>query len=182
MKTVKLTKRYPGVAALKGVDLAVERGRIVGLLGPNGSGKSTLMRIAAEQSRPSRGEIYIKGVDPGPETRALVSYSPEYDHLYEWMNVTETVDFLAPFFPSLSWRRGSYCWRRFPPWPSWSTSAGFLSTAGTALQELFSLTPWPAWLYCLSVRRDIFFFHKMPGVNEAAAGCIACIKRPVGVK
>lgn len=26
------------------------------------------------------------------------------------------------------------------------------------------------------------FFHKMPGVNEAAAGCIACIKRPVGVK
>ena len=38
-----LTKTYAGVTALDHIDLAIDPGRIVGLLGPNGSGKTTLI-------------------------------------------------------------------------------------------------------------------------------------------
>ena len=40
-----LRKRYGSVAALDGLDLAVEEGHVVGLLGPNGAGKTTALRI-----------------------------------------------------------------------------------------------------------------------------------------
>ena len=43
----KLTKTYGGVTALDHIDLAIDPGRIVGLLGPNGSGKTTLIKLAA---------------------------------------------------------------------------------------------------------------------------------------
>ncbi|MDI6618051.1 MAG: ATP-binding cassette domain-containing protein [Clostridiales bacterium] len=42
LKAVNLKKRYSSKWALRGVDLNIEKGRIVGLLGHNGSGKSTL--------------------------------------------------------------------------------------------------------------------------------------------
>ncbi|MBL3563607.1 ATP-binding cassette domain-containing protein, partial [Rhodovulum sulfidophilum] len=43
-----LTVRYGGVAALTGVDFAIDGGEIVTLVGPNGSGKSTLVRAGLE--------------------------------------------------------------------------------------------------------------------------------------
>jgi ABC-2 type transport system ATP-binding protein len=49
-----LEKRYGSVHALKGVDLEVGEGELVGLLGPNGAGKSTLVKIAVGLVRPSR--------------------------------------------------------------------------------------------------------------------------------
>jgi len=49
--------------ALRGVSLAVERGRIFGLLGPNGAGKTTLLSILATLLTPDRGDVYVLGVD-----------------------------------------------------------------------------------------------------------------------
>ena len=43
----RLTKRFPGVVAVDGVDLEIEPGRIVALLGPNGAGKSTFIQVVA---------------------------------------------------------------------------------------------------------------------------------------
>jgi len=43
----KVEKRFPGVHALKGVDLEVYSGKVVALIGENGAGKSTLMKILA---------------------------------------------------------------------------------------------------------------------------------------
>ena len=56
-----LTKQFGYRPALKGVNLSVERGRIVGLLGPNGSGKSTLIKLANGLITPTSGEILIDG-------------------------------------------------------------------------------------------------------------------------
>ena len=44
LQTYGLTKQYGSFTALSNLDLALERGKIIGLLGPNGSGKTTLMR------------------------------------------------------------------------------------------------------------------------------------------
>ncbi len=54
-------KSYPGVAALKGVDLAVYPREILGLVGENGAGKSTLMKILIGLEKPDSGEIRLRG-------------------------------------------------------------------------------------------------------------------------
>jgi len=62
--SVELTevwKKFPGVVANAGVELAVERGSIHALLGENGAGKSTLMNILAGVYRPDSGDLKIHG-------------------------------------------------------------------------------------------------------------------------
>lgn len=54
-------KSYGQVEALKGVDLSVARGEIVGLLGDNGAGKSTIIKVLSGAVRLTSGEIRIGG-------------------------------------------------------------------------------------------------------------------------
>ncbi|HEY4223636.1 MAG TPA: ABC transporter ATP-binding protein, partial [Myxococcota bacterium] len=53
----------PGVVALQNFDVAVERGRVLGIVGKNGSGKSTLLRALARQVPSPRGQLFVDGVD-----------------------------------------------------------------------------------------------------------------------
>ncbi|MDP1911741.1 ABC transporter ATP-binding protein [Brevundimonas sp.] len=54
-----------GLTVLKGVDLDVMPGEVVGLIGPSGSGKSSLLHAAGLLERPTSGEIRIDGEDVG---------------------------------------------------------------------------------------------------------------------
>jgi ribose transport system ATP-binding protein len=56
-----ITKSFPGVKALDGVDILVRRGRLNALLGENGAGKSTLMNVLAGVFPPDDGEILLEG-------------------------------------------------------------------------------------------------------------------------
>jgi branched-chain amino acid transport system permease protein len=56
-----VTKTFGGVQALKGVDIAVQEGEILGLVGPNGSGKSTLINVVTGHYRLDRGTIALAG-------------------------------------------------------------------------------------------------------------------------
>jgi len=56
-----IRKSFPGVQALRGVDLAVRPGTVHGVMGENGAGKSTLMKIAIGLYRPDAGTIRLRG-------------------------------------------------------------------------------------------------------------------------
>ncbi|MEK6421220.1 MAG: sugar ABC transporter ATP-binding protein [Burkholderia gladioli] len=61
IETRKLSKTYPGTAALVEVDYQVRRGKVNVLIGENGAGKSTLMKLLAGAETATSGEILIDG-------------------------------------------------------------------------------------------------------------------------
>nr|WP_245581383.1 sugar ABC transporter ATP-binding protein [Octadecabacter arcticus] len=61
LKTSGLSKRYPGVLALDGVDFDLEAGEVHVLFGENGAGKSTLISMLAGAIKPSSGKIHHNG-------------------------------------------------------------------------------------------------------------------------
>jgi simple sugar transport system ATP-binding protein len=58
-----IVKRFPGVVANDGIDLAVAPGSIHAVVGENGAGKSTLMKILYGEQRPDEGSIWVRGVE-----------------------------------------------------------------------------------------------------------------------
>ena len=100
-----LSKRYGSVQALDAINVNIEPGRIVGLLGPNGSGKTTLIKLANGLLTPTAGEILIDGMEPGPETKKIVSYLPERTYLANWMSVSQLLDYFEDFYQDFDRQR-----------------------------------------------------------------------------
>lgn len=91
-----ITKQYPGVVALSGVDLTVHTGEIRALVGENGSGKSTLAKVLYGGAVPEIGEVFFDegllalGKPAVSLTRGIVAISQELT-LSPELSVTENV-------------------------------------------------------------------------------------------
>jgi len=69
----RVSKKFPGVLALDGIDMGLERGEVHGLLGENGAGKSTLVKVIAGVYRKDGGKLRFQGQDRDFATPAEAS-------------------------------------------------------------------------------------------------------------
>ena len=96
-----LTKSYGAKAVLKGVDLQVPRGAVVGLMGSNGSGKSTLIKCLLGLLNSNGGRAAIFGHDIGdlpPRAKARLGYVPQVVYLYPWMKARHVIAYTGSFY------------------------------------------------------------------------------------
>jgi ABC-2 type transport system ATP-binding protein len=98
----KAAKSFGAFTAVSGVDLAVSRGEVVGLLGANGAGKTTLIRLLLGLLRPSDGTVRLFGSPPSVATRRRVGYVPQTLGLYAGLTVGENWSFTAAAFHTTS--------------------------------------------------------------------------------
>ena len=98
LKCNHLKKQYGSFTALKGINLELPEGKIVGLLGPNGSGKTTLIKLASGLLLPTAGEILINGQAPGVESKKIVAYLPERNYLDLSRKISKQIDFMGDFY------------------------------------------------------------------------------------
>jgi ABC-type sugar transport system ATPase subunit len=91
----RLTKRFGGVEAVRGIDLDVADHEFVVLVGPSGCGKSTILRMIAGLEAPSGGEIAIDGAvvnEREPKDRDIAMVFQDYA-LYPHMTVAQNMGF-----------------------------------------------------------------------------------------
>jgi len=102
-----LTKSYGNTPVLRGVDLNIEAGRIVGLIGPNGAGKTTAIKAILGLTS-FDGELKVQGLDPRTERDALmkeVCFIADVAVLPRWIKVSQAVEFVAGVHPRFDRKR-----------------------------------------------------------------------------
>ena len=98
VETCGLHKEYGATTAVNSISFKVSRGEIVGFLGPNGAGKTTTMKMITGFLKPTRGHVYVAGIDVAedPVTAQLrIGYLPENAPLYDDMMVVDFLTFVA---------------------------------------------------------------------------------------
>ena len=114
-----LEKSYGAVRVLSGVDLGVERGRVLALLGPNGAGKTTTVRILATLVRADAGAARVAGFDVVTERRQVrrhISLTGQYAALDELQTGEENLRMmgrLSGLPPAAAWRRAGELLEQF---------------------------------------------------------------------
>ncbi|TET35188.1 MAG: ABC transporter ATP-binding protein [Planctomycetota bacterium] len=99
-----LTKVYGDVVAVDDISLHVKKGDIFGLIGPNGAGKTTTIKMLTSVLPPTRGRIFISGIDLLEEPREiypLLGYVPDFFGLYEDLTVVEYLTYFARLYSAI---------------------------------------------------------------------------------
>jgi lipooligosaccharide transport system ATP-binding protein len=101
VSTRDLRKSYACTEAVRGVDLDIRSGEIVGLLGHNGAGKSTTVRMLAGLTRRTGGELRVLHADPdtdGPFIRSRIGYLAQRSVLDAELDVRDNLEVHAGYF------------------------------------------------------------------------------------
>lgn len=112
LRMTDISKSFPGVTALDGVDFALKRGEVHALVGENGAGKSTLIKALTGVEHPDRGTIELDGkpvLVRSPQHSQEIGISTVYQEVNLCTNITVAENIMLGFEPH---RLGSIDWRR----------------------------------------------------------------------
>src|SRR5437868_10440248 len=94
--TFDLTKSYSGRTVVRGVNVEVASGEIVGLLGPNGAGKTTTFYMVVGLTAPDSGRVSLDGVDVTDDpmyvrARKGIGYLPQEPSIFRGLTVEQNI-------------------------------------------------------------------------------------------
>src|ERR1051325_7964365 len=112
VKMQGISKSFPGVVALEGVDFALRKGEIHALMGENGAGKSTLIKALTGVEQPDRGTIELDGKPVqvhSPQHSQELGISTVYQEVNLCTNISVAENIMLGHEP---YRFGSIDWRK----------------------------------------------------------------------
>src|SRR6266446_515297 len=96
LRTIDLTKSYGGRTVVRGVNLDVASGEVVGLLGPNGAGKTTTFYMTVGLTQPDSGHVELDGHDVTDDPMYLrarkgIGYLPQEPSIFRGLTVEQNI-------------------------------------------------------------------------------------------
>jgi lipopolysaccharide export system ATP-binding protein len=97
LQTRDLTKSYSGRTVVRGVNLEIESGEVVGLLGPNGAGKTTTFSMVVGLTAPESGRVLLDGADVTDDpmyvrARKGIGYLPQEPSIFRGLTVEQNIN------------------------------------------------------------------------------------------
>lgn len=108
MEIANLSKSYKDFS-LKGINITLEKGYIMGFIGPNGSGKSTTIKLIMNLIKKDSGEIKIFGLDNESNNISIkerIGFVYDENYFYEELTVKEMKNVIRPFYSK--WDEGTF--------------------------------------------------------------------------
>ena len=98
IQTTALSKRYPNVTAVEGLNLEIHEGELFSLLGVNGAGKTTLIKMLSCLTQPSGGDALVGGrsiLKEAEQIKALIGVSPQETAIAPNLSVKENLELIC---------------------------------------------------------------------------------------
>lgn len=104
LHTTDLTKSYSGRTVVKGVNLDISSGEVVGLLGPNGAGKTTTFSMVVGLTSPDTGRVLLDGADVTDDpmyvrARKGIGYLPQEASIFRGLTVEDNITAILETLP-----------------------------------------------------------------------------------
>jgi lipopolysaccharide export system ATP-binding protein len=104
LHTTDLTKSYSGRTVVKGVNLDISSGEVVGLLGPNGAGKTTTFSMVVGLTAPDSGRVLLDGADVTDNpmyvrARKGIGYLPQEASIFRGLSVEDNITAILETLP-----------------------------------------------------------------------------------
>ncbi|WP_437192638.1 ABC transporter ATP-binding protein [Planctomicrobium sp. SH527] len=101
VRTLDLQEHFGKQNVLRGINLEILQGQVVGLIGTNGSGKSTLIKCLLGLLKRSSGQSFLFDEDSWdltPNTKARLGYVSQEFQIFPWMKVQQVCDYTGAFY------------------------------------------------------------------------------------